>query len=89
MAVGTPLLMSRSKHGLGPTVPIRTPVRLVVVEGLSPMDSIKVYVVQAEDKPRILDFKNGETYLEEPIPQGSVLRAELIGIDSVVSVWVE
>lgn len=89
MATGVPLLICRAEQGLGPVVPLRQPARVVVVDGLCPTDSVRVYIISKTEKPRILEFKNGETYLDDPIPEGVVLRAELLGQDSSVSISVE
>lgn len=89
MMGSVPLLLVRSEQGLGPNVPVRSPVGKIVVEGLFPTDSLVVWA-KSNGKIRKIDLKEGETYLgDDPIPEGSVLRAELDGIDSCVSIWLE
>lgn len=87
-----PLLMQRAGRGLGPRIPIRHPSSVVRVEGLAPMDKIVLYIQRGgtlEEHPEDLEFGPGETYLDEPIPEGSIVRAKLDGMDSCVSVWLE
>lgn len=56
------------------------------------MDKIILYVQndgRFETHPEDMEFGPGETYLDEPIPEGAVVRARLEGQDSCVSVWLE
>jgi hypothetical protein len=84
-----PLLLQRSGRGLGPRIPVRLPSRVVIVEGLAPMDKVVLHISKNGSPMEHMEFDNGETYLDEPIPEGSVVRANLHGMDSCVSVWLE
>lgn len=83
-----PLLLQRAGRGLGPRIPVRIPARCVTVEGLAPRDSI-ILIIEKGGIVSQQTFGPGETYLDEPIPEGSVVRAKLDGIDSCVSVWLD
>jgi hypothetical protein len=87
-----PLLLQRAGRGLGPRIPVRHPSSVVRVEGLALQDKIVLYIQRDGDvisPPEEMEFGPGETYLDEPIPEGSIVRAKLDGIDSCVSVWLE
>jgi hypothetical protein len=84
-----PLLLQRAGRGLGPRIPVRLPSSVVRVEGLAPMDKIILHIEKGGMEPELMEFGPGETYLNEPIPEGSIVRAKLEGMDSCVSVWLE
>lgn len=82
-----PLLLRRAERGLGPRIPIRYPVWTVIVEGLAPGDTVVLSIEKTGIEVQHMDFGLGETYLDDPITKGSIVRAELDGMDSCVSVW--
>lgn len=54
------------------------------------MDKVILHIEKADEPCNVaMEFGPGETYLNEPIPEGSVVRAHLEGMDSCVSVWLE
>ena len=87
--VSIPLLVQRAEQGLGPRVPLRNPVSVVLVEGLVADDFVRIHILKTDGPTMCIDCKGEEIYLDEPIPEGVVLRAELVGIDSVVSLWLQ
>lgn len=80
-----PLLLSRRGAGRGPVVPLKAPASVAVVEGLAEGE----HVIARCGERSVLLRENGRHSLPDPIAGGSSVRAELIGDESCVNVWLE
>lgn len=67
-------------------MPLRVPFTQLVVEGLSPDDRVKVY---CNDKAIIDVGACGVFPLSRPLERNEIAQAELIGVNSCVSVRLE